>query len=305
MQNTWPALSYADAKATYETLHLWTQIIGKIKLAKLPWLNHSWHVTLLVTPTGLTTSTLPAGKGYFQVDFDLVSHQLNITTSTGKSHTFVLESMAVADFYHKVISALQELGIEVSLNTMPNELEHPIPFEEDYTHATYHPKQVENLHKALLLAQDVMQQFRVKFTGKCSPVHFFWGSFDLAVSRFSGKTAPAHPGGVPNLPDWVAQEAYSHEVCSCGFWPGSEAVPFAAFYTYIYPEPEGYKTAAVKPEAAYYHTALGEFILPYEAVQNSENPTAILSDFLQSTYETAANLAKWDRKALEKQPVAE
>lgn len=227
-------------------------------------------------------------------------HQLQIKTNTGAVHSIGLEGFSVADFYEKVLSLLQDLGIRVKINPIPNELVDPIPFYKDHVHSTYNPRQAEDLHKALLYSNEVFTRFRAAFNGKCSPVHFFWGSFDLAVSRFSGRNAPSHPGGVPNLPDWVAQEAYCKEVCSSGFWPGNEAVPFAAFYTYIYPEPEGYKDASVGPEQAYYHEELREFILPYEAVQKAENPSSVLLDFLHSTYNAAADLAHWDRESLEK-----
>ncbi|MFT2007987.1 DUF5996 family protein [Pontibacter sp. 13R65] len=299
MKTQWPILSFTEAKETYETLHLWTQIIGKIKLTKMPWVNHSWHVTLQVTPTGLTTGSIADGDKHFQIDFNFLQHQLVVSTSSGQQQAIGLEKLSVASCYEQVINALASFAIHVKLNPIPNELESPIPFHEDQQHATYHPEHAAKLHKALLLTQAVMQQFRAGFRGKSSPVHFFWGSFDMAVSRFSGRAAPKHPGGVPNLPDWVAQEAYSHEVSSCGFWPGSEAIPFAAFYAYLYPEPEGYKDAGVSPAQAYYHPDLREFVLPYEAVQQAENPEATLLDFFRSTYEAGANLAQWDRAALE------
>ncbi len=299
MRAVWPLLSFDEAKETYETIHLWTQIIGKIKLSKMPWVNHSWHVTLSVTPTGLTTAALADGEQHFQIELDLLQHHLHIETSKGQSRSFPLVALSVAGCYDKLMKALQELHIQVAIKTIPNELENPIPLDKDYTHATYNPMHATALHQVLLQAQKVMTQFRAAFKGKCSPVHFFWGSFDLAVSRFSGRTAPKHPGGVPNLPDWVAQEAYSHEVSSCGFWPGSEAVPFAAFYAYIYPEPEGYSKAIVKPEGAYYHPVLREFVLPYDALQTAQDPEGALLAFLQSTYAAAADLAKWDRPALE------
>lgn len=299
MKTGWPKLNYTASKDTLETIHLWAQILGKIKLERQPWTNHSWHVTLFVTPTGLTTGNLPDQNQHFQLDLDLVQHQLIIKTSSGKNRTLTLVHMPVAEFYKKVMHALAEIGIEMVIYKMPCELENPIPFDEDQTHKTYNPEQATAMQQALLKAQKVMTRFRAEFRGKCSPVHFFWGSFDLAVSRFSGRTAPKHPGGVPGLPDWVAQEAYSHEVCSCGFWFGSEALPQAAFYSYIYPEPDGYRTAAVKPAEAYFHETLGEFILPYEAVRNAKDPEGTLQEFFLSTYEAAANLAKWDRQALE------
>lgn len=299
MKPAWPELSFAAAKPTYETLHLMTQIVGKIRLGNTPWINHSWHVTLYVTPSGLTTSTMRAEEKYFQIEFDFLQHQLQIKTSAGEARHFDLENLSVAGCYTHVLATLRELGIPADIHPIPNELEDPIPFPEDDRHATYDPDQAAALHQALLQAQAVFTQFRAEFQGKASPVHFFWGSFDLAVSRFSGRPAPPHPGGVPNLPDWVAQEAYSQEVCSCGFWPGNEAFPAAAFYTYIYPEPEGYPKAAIQPAEAYYHPEMREFLLPYEAVQRAQDPTAMLLDFLRSTYAAAADLAQWDREALE------
>lgn len=299
MKRTWPILSYHDAKDTYQTWHLWTQIIGKIKLVKLPWINHSWHVTLVVTPTGLTTGSLPDVQQSFQIDFNLIHHQLHITTQNGQSRQFGLPGLSVAGFYQQVLAALGELGLEASINTVPNEMEEAIPFDQDTEHKTYIPQQAAAFHQALLLAQDLLTQFRAGFLGKCSPVHFFWGGFDLAVTRFSGRKAPRHPGGVPHLPDWVAQEAYSHEVSSCGFWPGNAAFPAAAFYAYSYPEPPGYKDATVAPQGAYYHPELREFILPYELVQQSRDPEKAVLDFLHSTYGAAADLAHWDRENLE------
>lgn len=301
MKTTWPELSYAEAHKTYETIHLWTQIVGKIRLVKTPWINHSWHVTLYVTPSGLTTSDIVAGDKHFQLDFDFINHQLQLKTSTGDTSSIDLKKLSVAGCYKQVLDALREAGIQADIYPVPNELEDPIPFHKDETHATYKPEHAVALHQAFLRVHDIFTRFRAEFSGKSSPVHFFWGSFDLAVSRFSGRDAPRHPGGVPNLPDWIAQEAYSKEVCSCGFWPGSEAYPAAAFYSYIYPEPEGYKDARIKPAQAYYHPELREFILPYDAVQEADDPDSVLLDFLRSTYEAAADLARWDRKALEQE----
>ncbi|NEU07920.1 hypothetical protein GZH53_06310 [Flavihumibacter sp. R14] len=300
MNRQWPELAYNEAKDTYETLHMWTQIIGKIKLTKQPWINHSWHVTLAVTPTGLTTSGLMHEDKHFQIDFDLIQHKLKVTTNTRLTRMFDLQGLSVAGFYENVTRALNELNISIDINLVPNEVENAIPFDKDKIHVTYHPKHATALHKALLNAQHVFTQFRSEFSGKCSPVHFFWGGLDLAVSRFSGREAPMHPGGIPNLPDRVAREAYSHEVSSCGFWPGNESVPFAAFYSYIYPEPEGFKDFKILPEEAYYHPDLGEFILPYSVVQEAEDPSSKLLEFLRSTYEAAADLAGWDRSTLEK-----
>lgn len=299
MKTNWPEISFAEAKETYKTLHLWTQIVGKVRLSKMPWINHSWHVTLYVTPTGLTTSDIPDAEKHFQIDFDFIRHQLHISTSAGEAHAINLKDLSVAACYENILKVLREFNIQADIHQVPNELQDPIPFPNDHVHATYDPKHAAALHQALLRVQDVFTQFRAEFKGKCSPVHFFWGSFDLAVSRFSGRDAPKHPGGVPHLPDWVAQEAYSQEVCSCGFWPGNEAFPIAAFYSYIYPEPDSFKEANIKPQQAYYHQELREFILPYEAVQQADNPAAMLMDFLHSSYEAAADLAQWDRKSLE------
>ncbi|GAB2537539.1 DUF5996 family protein [Rufibacter soli] len=299
MPSTWPTLSYEKGHETYETLHLWAQIAGKIKLSKMPWINHSWHVTLRVTPYGFTTEALPEKDFTFQLDFDFIQHQFLVKTSGGETRSFALEGLSVAGFYRKVKSLLQDLKINCQINTMPNELENPIPFEQDETHHTYQPQQAATVHQAFLKAQEILTDFRAGFSGKCSPVHLFWGSFDLAVSRFSGRRAPLHPGGVPHLPDKVAQEAYSHEVYSCGFWPGNASFPQAAFYSYIYPEPEGFAAAAIKPEGAYYEQNLKEFILPYQLVQEASDPKAVLLDFLNNTYEAAAQLAHWNREELE------
>ena len=297
----WPELNFKEGKETYETIHLWTQIVGKIKLSRLPWMNHSWHVTLLVTPSGLTTGDLPDIEKHFQINFNFRKHELQIITSKDESRNFSLPGLSVAGFYRKMISTLSELDIKAVINLIPNEIENATRFNTDEKHATYIPEVATRLHLSWLAAHEVFTQFRAGFIGKCSPVHFFWGGFDLAVSRFSGRDAPKHPGGVPNFPDWVAREAYSHEVSSSGFWPGSDALPFAAFYSYIYPEPLGYETASVKPPEAYYNHDFGEFILPYETVQKAVNPTEVLLEFLTSTYEAAADLAKWDRGKLEKQ----
>jgi hypothetical protein len=299
-QENWPELSFAEGNETYQTIHLWTQIVGKIKLVSLPWINHAWHVTLLVAPFGLTTGDLPSSGKHFQINFNFIDHEVQIMTSTGERKAMSLLNLSVASFYEKIMGVLSGLGIPAKINLIPNELVNPIPFDKDDTHATYNPVVARNLHTALLKANQVFTRFRADFIGKCSPVHFFWGSFDLAVTRFSGREAPPHPGGIPNLPDWVAQEAYSHEVSSAGFWPGNEAVPFAAFYSYAYPEPGGFKTAALMPQGAYYHPDLGEYILPYEVVQQAANPSQVLLDFLNSTYQAAAIAANWDRAGLEK-----
>src|SRR5690554_6564239 len=294
MENQWPDLTYQNAKDTYDTLHMWTQIVGKIKLAASPWRNHSWHVTLHITPSGLSTLTMPYKDKHFQIDFDFNAHKLKIITSKGSNKEFDLPGNSVADFYHKIFELLKALDIDIKINTVPSELVDPIRFEKDTLHKTYDKQNVINLHQALLRIKNVFTQFQCHFKGKCSPVHFFWGSFDLAVTRFSGKKAPKHPGGIPNLPDWVAEEAYSHEVASVGFWPGNDALPEAAFYAYIYPEPEGYNNGKVQPKEAYYHETLREFILPYKAVKQSDDPATALSAFINSTYSAAAELAEWD-----------
>jgi hypothetical protein len=298
-QDLWPDLPTSAWRDTYETLQLWTQIVGKIRLSRTPWLNHSWHVTLYVTARGLTTSPIPDDAGTFQIDFDFIDHVLRISTSGGAKREFALTGQSVASFYAAVMAALAELGIHVAIDEMPNELPDPIRFSQDDRHASYDPDAVRRFFQILVNADRVFKKFRTGFLGKASPVHFFWGSFDLAVTRFSGRRAPRHPGGVPHLPDDVTCEAYSHEVSSAGFWPGSGAIDYPAFYSYAYPEPPGFRATRVRPEAAFFSEALGEFILPYDAVRLSAQPDQALLDFLQSTYEAAANAAKWDRDALE------
>jgi Family of unknown function (DUF5996) len=298
-QIPWPELPTAAWRETCETLHLWTQIVGKIRLVRAPWLNHSWHVVLYVTARGLTTSPIPDGTRSFQIDFDFIDHLLRISTSDGARRQFALAGQSVASFYAAVMADLAELGIHVAIDEMPNELPQPIRFSLDNKHATYDPNAVRRFLQILVNADRVFKQFRTGFLGKASPVHFFWGSFDLAVTRFSGRRAPRHPGGVPYLSDDVACEAYSHEVSSAGFWPGSGAIEYPAFYSYAYPEPAGFRAAPVRPDAAFFSEALGEFILPYDAVRTTAQPDRALLDFLQSSYEAAANAAKWDRDALE------
>jgi hypothetical protein len=298
-QVPWPELPTAAWRETYETLHLWTQIVGKIRLARALWLNHSWHVALYVTARGLTTSPIPDGTRTFQIDFDFIDHALRISTSDGAQRQFALAGKSVASFYAAIMADLAQLGIHVAIDEMPNELPEPICFSQDVQHASYDPDAVRRFLQILENADRVFKQFRSGFLGKASPVHFFWGSFDLAVTRFSGRRAPRHPGGVPHLPDQVAAEAYSHEVSSAGFWPGSGAIDYPAFYSYAYPEPAGFRAAPVRPDAAFFGEALGEFILPYDAVRTAAQPDQALLDFLQSTYEAAANAAKWDREVLE------
>ena len=299
MEQRWPALSYQKGKETYETLQMFTQIVGKIKLATLPWVNHSWHITLYITPTGLSTHNMPYKDQIFEVDFDFIEHQLKIRTDKNEFGSFDLHGISVADFYKNIFEKLNELGIDVKIKPVPVELANAIPFKEDTFHATYEDDKVIAFHHALLRIQEVFMEFRSSFKGKCSPIHFFWGGFDLALSFFSGRRAPKHPGGVPGMPDWVAEESYSREVSSAGFWTGSDLLPEPAFYCYLYPEPEGYKTETIQPEGAYYNNTLGEFILPYSEVQQAENPAKVLLEFLYSTYHAGANLAKWDREILE------
>ena len=299
---SWPELPTAAWRDTYSTLHLWTQIVGKIRLARSPWLNHSWHVALYMTARGLTTSPIPDGVRTFQIDFDFIDHALQISASDGAIRQLALAGQSVASFYTAVMAALAELGIDVTIDDMPNELPDPIRFSEDKQHASYDPDAVQRFHQILVNTDRVFKQFRTGFLGKASPVHFFWGSFDLAVTRFSGRRAPRHPGGVPHLSDAVACEAYSHEESSAGFWPGGGAIDYPAFYSYAYPEPAGFRATPVRPDAAFFSEALGEFILPYDAVRTAAEPDQALLEFLQSTYEAAANNAKWDRDALECTP---
>jgi len=297
---SWPELPLEEWKDTYATLHMWTQVVGKIRFAQTPWINHSWHVTLYVTCRGLTTSPIPYRERTFQMDFDFIDHRLVILTSDGDVRSIELRPRSVADFYGEVMAKLHDLGLNIHINTLPNEVADPIRFEEDDLHSSYNAEYAHRLWKVLVQIDRVFKQFRAKFIGKCSPVHFFWGSFDMAVTRFSGRTAPPHPGGVPHLPDVVAREAYSHEVSSCGFWPGGDPVAYPIFYSYAYPAPDGFEDAPVKLASAFYSTDLGEFILPYDEVRKAEKPDKLLLDFLQSTYEAAATLGKWDRKALER-----
>ncbi|HYV56459.1 MAG TPA: DUF5996 family protein [Candidatus Nitrosopolaris sp.] len=299
-REAWPALPLSEWRDTYATLHMWTQIVGKLRLAQTPWVNHSWHIPLYVTARGLTTSPIPYGTCVFQVDFDFIAHQLLIQTSEGAGRTIALEPRSVAAFYDAVMKALRELDLQVHIHASPNEVDPAIPFAEDRTHAAYDPEYAQRFWRVLVQSDRVMKAFRARFIGKCSPVHFFWGSFDLAVTRFSGRPAPRHPGGVPHFPDWVAREAYSHEVSSCGFWPGGGPVPMPVYYAYAYPEPAGFNAAKVAPASASYSTDLHEFIIPYDAVRTASSPDDVLLAFLQSTYEAAANLGKWDRAALER-----
>jgi hypothetical protein len=298
-RHAWPALPYLAWRETYTTLHLWTQIVGKIRLSLTPWQNHSWHVALYVTTRGLTTSPIPYGASVFQIDFDFIHHVLRITTSDGDERQMQLRSQTVADFYAHLFSRLEELSIFVRINEHPNEIPDARPFTADRIHADYDPVYANCFWRLLVQADRVFKTFRTGFVGKVSPVHFFWGSFDLAVTRFSGRRAPRHPGGVPNLADAVVREAYSHEVSSAGLWPGGGSIDFPAFYSYAYPAPPEFDRTPVGPEGAFFSQDLKEFILPYDIVRKAEHPDATLLRFLQSTYEAAADAGGWDRAALE------
>ena len=302
IRRIWPELpSLSDWKDTCATVHLWTQVVGKVRLEVGPDLNHWWGVALYVTPRGLTTGPMPSASGTFQIDFDFIAHALHVITSDGRSQSFDLEPMSVAEFYRRTMDALDALGLDVSIWPVPVELPEVTPFEEDEQHASYDADAVHAFWRALVAADRVFTAFRARFLGKSSPSHFFWGAFDLAVTRFSGRPAPKHPGGYPNVADWVMHEAYSHEVASAGFWPGTGGLGEAAFYAYAYPTPDGFADADVEPEAAYFFGDLGEFVLPYEAVRTTDDPDAALMAFLESTYAATADLAGWDRAALERQ----
>ena len=294
-QNPWPELPLAAWQDTYATLHMWTQIVGKVRLALSPRVNHWWEVPLYVNARGLTTSAIPYRDGIFEVQFDFIDHQLDIQTSWGTSQTLPLKPQSVADFYAAFMSALRSLGIVVTIWPMPVEVPNPVRCDRDTQHASYDPEYVRRWWRILILSANIFEEFRAGFVGKNSPVHFFWGSFDLAVTRFSGRRAPERPGA-----DSITREAYSHEVISAGFWPGGGEIKSAAFYTYATPEPPGLSGQKVKPAAAFYHPQLKEFLLMYDDVRRAASPRQALLDFLQSTYEAGANLAHWDRKQLEK-----
>ncbi len=297
----WPELAYPNWRDTAVTLQLWTQIVGKTRLALTPWLNHSWQVPLYVTSRGLGTLPIPAGREIFEMEFDFIAQRLGIRTSQGAERFLVLAPQSVAEFYRQLMAQLRELGIVVSIHETPNEVADPIPFPNDASHRSYDAAAAHAFWRVLIQADRIFRQFRTGFLGKASPVHFFWGSFDLAVTRFSGRDAPLHPGGVPGLPDAVTREAYSHEVSSAGFWPGNDAFPKAAFYSYAYPEPRTFRDRAVTA-GAYYDENLGEYILPYDTVRRAAAPEELLLDFLSKTYEAAADAGGWDRARLECSP---
>lgn len=298
--DAWPSLRVADWTQTRDTLHMWAQIVGKIRMAHTPLVNHWWQVTLYVSPRGLTTSAIPYGSGAFDIEFDFIDHQLLIRSSGGATRAVALRPMPVADFYAQTMGALADLGIKTSIQSRPNEVENAIPFAEDYEHSSYDAEAVRLFWRQLLAANRVLGEFRSHFVGKVSPVHFWWGAMDLACTRFSGRSAPPHPGGAPNCADWVMVEGYSRELSSCGFWPGGGDE--GAFYAYAYPEPDGFADYAVGPDAAYYSKENGQFLLPYEAVRTAPNPDRALLEFLHTTYEAAAERGAWDRPALEDDP---
>ena len=302
IHSAWPPLPYAEWKQTCATLHLWTQVVGKLRLARTPWLNHSWQTPLYVTARGLATGPIPVDARLLELEFDFVAQALAIRVSDGGEASIALEPMSVSAFYGQVMAALERLGAAVAIHATPNELPVAVPFDQDHAPRSYDPAWAARFWRVLIQADRVMRQFRTEFIGKASPVHFFWGGFDLAVTRFSGRRAPLHPGGIPNLPDTVTREAYSHEVASVGFWPGGEGAETAAFYAYAYPEPAGFRDAAVTPDAARYDPTLGEFLLPYDAVRGAPDPDAMLLGFFRSTYAAAADAGGWDRGALECAP---
>jgi Family of unknown function (DUF5996) len=296
-----PSLPFAEWRDTYATLHRWMQIVGKIRLKQAPPVNHWWHVPLYVTSRGLTTSPIPFGERLCQIDFDFIDHRLAIATSDGQGDGFALRPQSVADFYAEIMRQLHDLGLDVTIWTMPVEIPEPVRFDDDHAHATYDADYANRFWRVLVQADRVMTAFRGRFIGKASPVHFFWGSFDLAVTRFSGRRAPPHPGA-PNVADRVTREAYSHEVSSCGFWPGGAGLEEPIFYSYAYPQPPGFAETPVLPAAAAYNRDFGEFILPYAAVREAASPDAALLDFFETTYAAAADCGGWNRAELERPP---
>jgi hypothetical protein len=294
----WPELEYAQWRETAATLQLWTQIVGKVRLALTPWLNHSWQVPFYVSARGFGTSPIPVGNEILEFEFDFIAHRLAVRTSRGEARMLVLAPQSMADFHRKVMDLLRDISVATTINELPSEVTEPIRFSEDRAPRAYDAAAAHRFWRALVQCDRVFKLFRSGFLGKASPVHLFWGGFDLAVTRFSGRRAPLHPGGIPGLPDRITREAYSHEVSSAGFWPGSAAFPQAAFYSYAYPEAPGFRARAVTPGAGY-NAALGEFILPYDTVRSAADPDALLLDFLSTTYAAAAETGGWDRAALE------
>jgi uncharacterized protein DUF5996 len=300
--SAWPALPYEAWKDTYETLHMWTQIVGKIRLACMPWLNHTWNVALYPTACGLSTGRMPYGDELFEIDFDFLAHELNLRTSRGDRLMIQLVPMTVSQFYASVMEALTAIRMPVSIYPKPCEVESHLRFDDDDVHRSYDAEYATRCWRVLSSSAEVLSRFRSRYYGKASPVHFFWGSFDLAVTRFSGRVAPPHAGGVPNLPDRVTRDAYSHEVSSAGFWPGGSIAPYPLFYSYAYPEPKGFADATPEPRAARYDATLHEFVLPYDDARQADEPDKMLLAFFQSTYAAAADLGRWDRRSLEVPP---
>lgn len=298
----WPSLNYSEWKSTYDTLHRFLQIIGKIRMCRAPWLNHSWSTVLSVSSRGLTTNAIPIGDDNFTIEYDLLDHEVKFSKSNGQSLTFPVEGKSIASFYHKTLETLKALKIPVNFDPAPNELPDALPFESDSAHREYDRTQASAIWDILVRVNNVFEEYRAQYVGKSSPSHFFWGSFDLAVTRFSGKKAPEHPGGIPHLSDDVVREAYSHEVMSIGFWPGNASYPEAAFYAYAYPEPNDFSAQNLHAMGAFYHKELREFLLPYEIVRSSSNPRKTLMHFLESSYTITAELAGWDRDLLESSP---
>ncbi len=299
LNRDWPELQFTLLEDTIATVQLWAQIVGKIRLVKMPWYNHSWHVSLYVSSRGLTTDSIPYEGGIFELEFDFTRHLLLMTTSQGGNEQVELYPRTVASFYKEVFEKLATLGVNVTIYAKPNEIEVAIPFDKDEVHKSYNKDQMHAYWQALVRIDAVFKRFRSRYTGKCSPVHLFWGAFDLTVTRFSGREAPKHQGGVPNMPLRVMQEAYSHEVCSAGFWGGNTAFPQPVFYAYCYPTPDAFSKQTVDPAQAFYSHEMGEFLLPYDAVRTATDPEDMLMQFLQSTYEAAARTANWDRDSLE------
>jgi len=299
-EQNWPVLNFAEMQDTIETLHQWIQIVGKIRLRTMPWQNHSWHTALYVTPSGYSTHGIPYQGQIFQIDFDFKKHKLLIQCSNAETITIDLKPKTVANFYKELFEKLSGLGIEIKIHSKPNEIDPAIPFSENTVNKSYDPIAANALWQAMLKANGVFNEFRSDFIGKASPVHLFWGAFDLAVTRFSGNAAPLHQGGMPNMSLEVMQEAYSQEVSSAGFWPGSKDSPMPVFYAYAYPSGASFGEQKVLPKEAFYSPEMGEFFLKYEDVQNSENPEKTLHDFLRTTYEAATNISEWDRPKLEK-----
>ena len=299
-ESPWPDLDYQSWSDTLKTIHMWSQIVGKIRMVNMPWQNHSWHSTLYITPRGITTGSIPYKNGIYAIEFDFKNHQLMISSSFEKTLYIDLYPRSVADFYKELLKQLNSIGIEVDIYAAPNEVEVSIPFEKNEQDHSYDKQKIADFWQIAINTNNIFNQFRSRFIGKCSPVHLFWGAFDIAVTRFSGRKAPLHQGEMPNMPKEVMQEAYSQEVSSCGFWPGSDQAPQPVYYSYCYPTPENFGKQQVSPEEAFYSDEMQEFFLPYEAVKTAENPEVKLLSFLQSTYEAAANTGNWDRESLER-----